>query len=79
MTNINRKENYLKLYSHAWYHKLASRLNAQEEQECLQFIEANKNLNKSDFEHTLNRFFVDRKDKPKNWKIMLELLCCSNQ
>jgi len=47
--------------------------------DCLRsFILINDHLNKSDFESKLNRFFLDKIDKPKNYKIILDLLSCVN-
>jgi predicted nuclease of restriction endonuclease-like RecB superfamily len=42
------------------------------------FINENMNLNTEEFEKTINRFFLDKQIKPKNWNIISELLSSSN-
>lgn len=41
------------------------------------FIQANDSLDKANFEYAINRMFLD-KDRPKNYKFVLELLTCAN-
>ena len=43
-----------------------------------EFLTANISDSKDQLEQKINRLFID-KEKPKNWKIICELLSCSNQ
>lgn len=42
------------------------------------FIDDNIDTDKNSFELKLNRFFLDKKDKPKNWLLILEILSNHN-
>jgi hypothetical protein len=44
----------------------------------INFIIQNDSLNKDDFEYKLNRLFMDKLEKPKNWTNILELLSITN-
>lgn len=61
------------LKEHAWLGRSYSKLSKAELAVCQAFVEAKH----GDFEHDLNRLFLD-KPKPKHWKEILELLTCFN-
>lgn len=42
------------------------------------FLEKNWHKNKNDFEFNVNRYFIDQKDKPKDWTMVCELLSVIN-
>lgn len=42
------------------------------------FMERNWHINKNDFEFKANRYFIDQKEKPKDWKMICELLSVVN-
>jgi hypothetical protein len=42
------------------------------------FIIENDHLSKSEFELLVNRLFLDKKDKPKNWTLITEILVNCN-
>lgn len=65
------------LKHHPWSGRVYKRLNANELELALGFIESNENLDKGSFEYAVNRMFLD-KDKPKHFKEILELLTCAN-
>lgn len=54
------------------------KLKKDEMELSLKFIEENSHLDRNDFEYKLNRLFMDNRNPPKNWKIILELLSMTN-
>ena len=64
--------------NHAWLCKSFNKLKADDLAFCEQFINDNDLLDKKKFDALVNRLFMDDKIKPKNWKIISELLSCSN-
>lgn len=55
------------------------KLKKDEMELSLRFIEENSHLDRNDFEFKLNRLFLDKENnKPKNWKIILQLLSMTN-
>ncbi len=75
---MTREQAFLSYKTHAWFNKVYSKLSQAELLECLAFIKEHDSLNKGDFEHKVNRMFLNTADKPKNWSRMLELLTCAN-
>lgn len=63
---------------HGWLSKSYAKLSASEREMAEQFIRENDAKSKGDFELAVNRMFIDRPNKPKNWTIILELLANSN-
>lgn len=72
------QEAFLRLSDHAWLGKSYNKLTPEDERLCLDFIKANGYLDKDGFDKAVNRMFLDKVDKPKNWKIICELLSCAN-
>lgn len=64
--------------THPWLRKSFNKLSSSDIEICVKFIEENDNEGKSSFDQLVNRLFIDNKTKPKNWKIILELLSCTN-
>lgn len=64
--------------THPWLRKLYNKLKKEEILICYKFIKTNELLNQSDFEIAINRMFLDNKNKPKNYTLILELLSCAN-
>jgi len=62
---------------HAWLKKVYGRLSQNDILMAVEFIGLNDELNKLDFEFKINRMFLD-KQRPKNYKEILELLTCAN-
>lgn len=72
------KYEYIKFISdHPHYQRLADRLNDDEIDLMINFIDLYKDEGRAIFEMKLNRLFLDKK-KPKNWSIILELLSIYN-
>ncbi len=68
----------LRVSSHVLYQRLARKLSEAEFDQCVEFIEDHAHLDYLEFEYAANRMFLDRKDKPKNWTVMQELIMVSN-
>jgi hypothetical protein len=76
---MNRLEYFrLRVGEHILYKRLALKLSEAEFDSCVAFIEDNDHLAHLEFEYAINRMFLDRKDKPKNWIIIQELLMVAN-
>lgn len=73
-----RLEAFLKYEKHPFLHKAFKRLRPEDLALATSFIEENDGLSKGDFELAVNRIFVDAKERPKHFGIILELLSCSN-
>ncbi len=66
------------LMRHPILGRIAARLTKEEHHECLQFILDHGEMAHLDFEHEINRMFIDRPQKPRHWTEMSELLMASN-
>lgn len=75
---MNRTESLEITFKHPFLKKGFIKLKKEEIDFCYDFITKNSDTNPDEFEYRLNRFFLDIELKPKNWKIILELLSCSN-
>jgi len=75
---ITRKEKFNLYSTHPMMHKTMSKLSVEEKNLCRSFINENDNLDRSAFEMKVNRMFLDKTDKPKEWTRILELLIGCN-
>jgi len=75
---MNRTDAFHSLATHPWLKKCHAKLTDDEKRLATDFITANDSLNKSQFEMAVNRMFIDQKNKPKRYAIILELLSCAN-
>jgi len=66
------------LEKHPHYFKLLARLTINEKLIVIEFFQENRNLDKNLFEYKINRMFIDRIEKPKNWSIIMEVLSIVN-
>lgn len=73
----DRIHNFEALSNHPWLGRVYSRLSDSDLRLAREFMEANGDLAKGDFEFAINRMFMDR-ERPKRYKEILELLCCAN-
>lgn len=64
--------------NHAWLHKVYDRLSKSDIQICEEFIQSHDHLPKGEFEYAINRMFLDKPNKPKNYPMILEMLTCTN-
>lgn len=64
--------------NHPFLRKGFEKLKKSEIDFLYDFIKKNMDLNTEEFEKTINRFFLDKQIKPKNWNIISELLSSSN-
>ena len=55
-----------------------SRLRSGELDICREFLMNNVGLNPGEFELAVNRLFLDKQVKPRNWTIMVDLLTSAN-
>ena len=58
--------------------KLYNRLSNIDKEMIKSFIENNLHLSKNDFEFKLNRLYLDKNDKPKDYLSILEILSNHN-
>lgn len=72
-----RKENFLKLKDHAYYHKHFKKLTSSELDFCLMFIDAFEDNSRDKYSMRVNRIGVDDKFKMKNRHLIAELLLAS--
>lgn len=68
----------LRTAEHVLYKRLALKLSEAEFDQCVDFIEEHDHLDHLQFERKINRLFLDREHKPKNWTIIQELLMVAN-
>lgn len=78
MNTKMRIEIFNELKNHAWLGKQYKKLTKNDIKLATVFIKEKNHLSKNDFELAVNRMFLDNSNKPKNWKIISELLCCTN-
>lgn len=65
------------LTKHPYYSKMVGKLSESDKKIIEEFILSNNSLDRNQFEHLANRYFID-KPKPKNWKLISELLSVIN-
>lgn len=58
----------------AWYKKLCLKLTEAEFDQLIEIIQDNDDLNNDQFTLLVNRYFLDKKNKPKNWTAMSDIL-----
>lgn len=73
---MTRLLKFKRLSSHAWYCRLYSKLTKSEIIIAENFIESFNDFSAMEFESKINRMFLDLEKKPKNYKIIMELLSC---
>jgi len=78
MSKETRLARFQEYENHPWHGKRMAKLTLAEMEECVTFLMNYGDLPKDQFEMTVNRMFLDRPKKPKNWLVMQELLACSN-
>lgn len=66
-----------KLAKHPYYGRMVGKLTKPDKEMIEDFIAINKFADRNQFESLANRFFID-KPKPKNWKLISELLSVIN-
>lgn len=64
--------------SHPWLKKGFQKLSISEIFLASSFIEQKDHLPVDQFEFAINRMFLDKADKPKNWVIIMEMLANAN-
>jgi len=75
MSNMNITNSLNYLASHPWLKKSFAKLGKQDIEFIINFY--NKDFkNKDEAMLACNRAFMDCAEKPKNWKIILEMLSC---
>lgn len=75
---MNRIEAIESAFNHPFLKKGFIKLKKDEIEFCFSFIKENMDIDADKFEFKINRIFLDKEIKPKNWKIITELLSCSN-
>lgn len=70
----SRKEIFQSFSGHAWWGRRIESLKLKERAELEGFLEAQQSLSNDDFVHALNRMFLGREAKPKNWTLILDIL-----
>lgn len=73
-----REKKFESFKDHAWLKKAYAKLKRDELELARKIIRDNAHLSKGDFELMTNRLFLGQTDKPKNWTVISELLCCAN-
>lgn len=74
---MTRLEYFHEFKNHPWFGRLYKRLSERDMEIAVDFILKNDHLPIGEFEFAINRMFLD-KEKPKQYKIILELLTCAN-
>jgi len=74
----SRLEHFRDLDRHAWFGRQMAKLKKGQREICEQFIAEHDHLDRGQFEMALNRWWVDRQDRPKNWSSLQELVMISN-
>ncbi len=75
---MSRAMAFENLKNHPWHGRVFAKLKASDKELALKFIEENDRLLILDFEYRVNRMFLDKPAKPKNWTIICELLQAAN-
>lgn len=75
LTRVEILWNMVKKYH---WEKRWKKLSAEEQKILVDFITKHEGDRKSDFEIAVNRLFLDKKEKPKNWTLVCEILCNVN-
>lgn len=73
---MSRLQKLEELKSHPYYAKYLLKLSQSEMQFCIDFIEQHNARSRSEFEYLVNRVFIGKPDKPKNWTLICEILSC---
>lgn len=63
-----------KLSNHPHYKFLLIKLSTSEKEIMRHFIIDSFDLDKNEFIYSVNRMFLDKTDKPKNWSLIMEIL-----
>lgn len=75
---MNRLRNFNQLKNHIMYQKHFKKLSKIDVEFCEEFLAHSSDLNRDDYANKINRLFLDKTDKPKNWTVIWELLSVSN-
>lgn len=75
---MKRIDKFHSLKNHAHYSRYYTALKQRDIALISKFISENETLDKANFEMKMNRFFLELKDRPKNWAILSELLMIAN-
>lgn len=75
---MNRKQAFQSLEADAWFSRVFKKLKVADKALCLEFIEKNDALDRAAFELAVNRMFLDKAEKPKNWTLIVELIATAN-
>lgn len=74
---MERRDKFESYKTHPWLKKSFATLKANELEMARAFLELHSELDCGAFEFQVNRMFLD-KDKPRNYRAILELLSCAN-
>lgn len=75
---MTRLDKFNALATHPWLGRLFAKLTSAELLWCRAYLVTTADKDRGEFEHLTNRLWLDRPDKPKHHKEMLELLICAN-
>jgi hypothetical protein len=73
-----RLMNFENLAHHAWLKRLFLKMKSQDLDIAREFLIMNAGLSKDDFQHAVNRMYMDSAEKPKHWTEIQELLSNAN-
>lgn len=73
-----REIKFESLAAHPWLKKSFGKLSISELVLSRAFLAEGRHLDQAAFEKAVNRMFLDCPQKPKNWAVIMELLCNSN-
>ena len=77
MSNL-RLSHFDGLISDPWYGAAMRKLNRSEHSLCVAFLVEHEKLDKGAFEMAVNRMFLDKMERPKNWTLIADLLTAAN-
>ena len=75
---MSRLEIFKSIGSHPYLKKSFLKLKQDDINFCIKFINDFDSFGNDDFESKINRIFMDNDNKPKNFKIICEMLSCTN-
>ncbi len=78
MNETIRKLTFLELENHPFYERVFKKLNKAEVMIALDIIHMLKDASRDEFEAQINRVFLDRPDKTRHYKEIVELLSATN-
>ncbi len=75
---MTRTEAFETLFAHVYYGPVAKRLLPEEKKVCLKILKDHNIEDGSDFAIYVNRLWLNDESRPKNYRLIIELLTVAN-